>query len=121
MIGEARTALLGVFTAAGIRAADVVPERVAPPIAVMQPSSDWVESGDTFNAFRVGFDVTLIVQTAANATVSKNLDDFVDDALAAVTSAPGFYVGSVSGPSLVQINNAEYLTASMTVYQNTKL
>jgi hypothetical protein len=121
MISEARSALLAVFTAAGIRGVEVVPERITPPLAVLEPSSDWVASGDVYGAFRVGFDVTLIVQTAANATVSKALDDMVDSALAAVSEAAGFYVAAVSGPQLLTVQNAEFLTATLTVYQNTSL
>lgn len=121
MIGAARSALAGVLSGAGIRTSATVPERITPPLAVMEPASDWVQSGDVYGHFRVAFDVTLIVQTAANATVSDNLDDFVDSAIAAVADAEGFYVGSVGAPSLLTVQNAEFLTASMTVYQNTTL
>jgi hypothetical protein len=121
MISEARSALLAVFTAAGIRGVEVVPERITPPLAVLEPSSDWVQSGDIYGSFRVGFDVTMIVQTAANETVSKNLDMMVDDVLEAVSNAAGFYVASVGAPQLLTVQNAEFLTATLTVYQNTKL
>jgi hypothetical protein len=121
MIGAARIALHGILEGAGIRTSATVPERITPPLAVLEPSSDWVQSGDVYGSFRVGFDVTLIVQTAANATVSNNLDDLVDDAIEAIADANGFYVGSVGAPSLLSVQNAEFLTASMTVYQNTTL
>jgi hypothetical protein len=121
MIGAGRTALLNVLTSAGIRASSVVPERVTPPLSVIQPASDWVTSGETFGAYRLGFDVTVIVKTAANATVSSTLDDAIDAVLVAVSGAQGFYVGSVGAPSILSVQNAEFLSATLTVYQNTRL
>ena len=112
---------MAVFTAANIRASEVVPERITPPLAVLEPASDWVMSGDTFASYRIGFDVTVIVQTAANATVSAAMDQAIDDVLGAVAAAQGFYVASVSAPSILSVQNAEFLSATLTVYQNTHL
>jgi hypothetical protein len=121
MISAGRTALLDVLTAAGIRASSVVPERVTPPLSVIQPASDWVTGGDTYGTYRLGFEVTVIVQTAANAKVSQTLDDAVDAVLTAVSGAQGFYVGTVGAPSILSVQNAEFLSATLTVYQNTRL
>jgi len=41
--------------------------------------------------------------------------------LTAVSGAQGFYVGSVSAPTLLSVQNAEFLSATLTVYQNTRL
>jgi hypothetical protein len=100
MIAQARAALTTVLENGGLRAMEYVPERITPPMAVIQPSGDWVASGDTFAAFRVGFDVTLIVQTASNQVVASQLDDLVDETLAAITAATGFYASAVSSPTL---------------------
>ena len=121
MIAEARTALAGILTSAGLRVSPFVPDRITPPLAVLEPSGDWVVSGETFASFRVGFDVTLIVQTAANETVSSNLDDLVDSTLDAISGASGFYASQVSAPTLLSVQNAEYLSTTITVYQNTSL
>ena len=72
MIGAARTALASILTDAGLRVSAFVPDRITPPLAVLEPSGDWVVSGDTFGSFRIGFDVTLIVQTAANEIAKKS-------------------------------------------------
>ena len=121
MIAEARAALATVLENGGLRAMEYVPERITPPMAVVQPAGDWVASGDTFAAFRVGFDVTLIVQTASNQVVASELDHLVDETLAAITAATGFYASAVSSPTLLSVQNAEYLSTTITVYQNTKL
>lgn len=121
MIHTGREALLAVLTTAGIRASESVPERISPPLAVLQPAGDWVSPGQVFGEYRLGFDVTVIVQTAANAVVSKGIDDAVDAVITAVSGAQGFYVGAVSAPTLLSVQNAEFLSATLTVYQNTRL
>lgn len=121
MIAEARAALAVVLEDGGLRSTEFVPERITPPLAVIEPAADWVQSGETFGTFRVGFDVTLIVQTASNQVVSSHLDELVDEALSAIAGATGFYASAVSAPSLLSVQNAEYLSTTITVYQNTKL
>ncbi len=121
MIGEARTALASILTSAGLRVFATTPERAAPPMAILTPSGDWVTSGEAFGSFRVGFDVNLIVQNAANQTMIDNLDDLVDDTLDAIADATGFYASQVGAPSLIDISGADYLSTTITVYQNTKL
>jgi type IV secretory pathway VirB9-like protein len=121
MIAAARTALASILTGAGLRVFPFTPERAAPPMAILTPSGDWVASGDTFRAFRIGFDVNLIVQNAANETMIKALDELVDDTLVAITNATGFYASQVGSPTLIDISGADYLSTTITVYQNTQL
>lgn len=121
MIVAARTALTSILTGAGLRVFAFTPERVTPPVGILVPSGDWVMSGDTFAAFRVGFDVTLIVDQAANETMITALDTLVDDTLVAITDAAGFYASQVGSPSLIEISGANYLSTTITVYQNTQL
>lgn len=121
MIVGARAALETLFDTAGFNVSAFVPDRITPPLAIIAPAGDWVVSGDTFGLFRIGFDVTLVTQTASNAKVTDELDQMVDDAIAAVTNATGFYCGSVASPSYLSAQNAEFLSTSMTVYQNIKL
>lgn len=121
MIGAARTALTSILTDAGLRVFAFTPERVTPPVGILVPSGDWVTSGDTFTAYRVGFDVTLIVEQAANETMITALDTLVDDTLVAISDAAGFYASQVGAPSLLEISGANYLSTTITVYQNTQL
>ncbi len=121
MIGAARTALTEILTDAGLRVFAFTPERVTPPVGILVPSGDWVTAGDTFGAFRIGFDVTLIVDQAANETMITALDTLVDDTLDAIAPANGFYASQVGGPSLIETSGANYLSTTITVYQNTQL
>jgi len=121
MIGAARTALTSILTDAGLRVFAFTPERVTPPVGILVPSGDWVTSGETYGTFRIGFDVTLIVDQAANETMITALDTLVDNTLDAIAPAIGFYASQVGGPSLIEISGANYLSTTITVYQNTQL
>jgi hypothetical protein len=121
MIGAARTALASILTDAGLRVFPFTPERSTPPMGILVPSSDWVSAGETFGSFRVGFDVTLIVANAANETMITALDDLTDSTLEAISDSTGFYASSVGAPSMLDISGADYLSTTITVYQNTQL
>jgi hypothetical protein len=121
VIGAARTALTDILTDAGLRVFAFTPERAAPPMAILTPSGDWVTSGDVFGSFRIGFDVNLIVQNAANETMITALDTLVDETVEAITEATGFYASQVGNPTYIDISGTDYLSATITVYQNTQL
>lgn len=121
MIGAARTALTSILTGAGLRVFAFTPERSTPPMGIIVPAGDWVMPGDVFGAYRVGFDVTLIVANAANETMITALDDLVDDTLVAISDAASFYASQVGAPSMIDISGADYLSTTITVYQNTQL
>lgn len=121
MIAEARENLTALLEEAGLRAFSEVPERVTPPLAVLVPSADWIESGETFGSFILSFDVEIIAPTGSNVKVSEYIDEQVETALTAITEAAGFYASSVGQPQAVDINGAVYLGATITVRQNFNL
>lgn len=119
MIAEARAALATALEDGGLRVFEYIPERAEPPMAILLPAGDWVTGGDTFGSFRVGFDVMLMVRPAASETESSALDDLVDETLTAISGAAGFYASNVSAPT--RESEADYLSTTITVYQNTSL
>lgn len=121
MISAARSALATLIEGAGVSCVEFVPERITPPIAIMEPTSEWIASGETYGEWRIGFDVTLITQTASNGKATNKLDEMVEDVLNAVNDAAGFYTQSVSSPAVVAANNAEYLSVALTIYQISRL
>jgi hypothetical protein len=121
MIAESRTALAAIITSAGVTCLGYVPERVTPPIAVVEPSSDWVSTGEVFGEYQIGYDVTLVTQTASHSKATSLLDEMLEDVLVAVGNATGFHTGSVSAPTILQISNAEYLSVALTIYQTKRL
>lgn len=121
MIASSRTALAALIENAGVRCVDYIPERITPPIAVMEPTSEWIASSETYGEWRIGYDVTIVTQTASNSKATNTLDGMVEDVLTEVAGATGFYAGSVSAPNVLAVNNAEYLSVALTIYQNTRL
>jgi hypothetical protein len=121
MIATARSTLAALIEGAGITCLEYIPERITPPIAVMEPTSEWIASGENFGEFRIGFDVTLVTQTASNNKATGDLDTMVEDVLAEVADTAGFYASSVTAPTVLAVNNAEYLSVAVTIYQNTRL
>jgi hypothetical protein len=121
MIAEARAALVAVLDTAGVTAYSVVPDRSQPPMAVMIPSTDWIENGETFGEFSISFDVEIVAGVGTNQAMSAELDDMVEAVLSAVTAAPGMYASSVGQPTSVDLNGAVYLGTTITVRQNTTL
>ncbi len=121
ILSSIRTPLATALGSVSANVYSYVPEAVQVPAVILVPSGDWVTAGDTFGAFRIGFDVTLIVENAANETMITALDDLVDDTLDAIAPANGFYASQVGAPSLIEISGANYLSTTITVYQYTKL
>lgn len=121
MIAASRSALAALIEGAGVTCLEYIPERVTPPIAIMEPTSEWVASGEAFGEYRIGYDVTLVTQTASNNKATTDLDTMVEDVLNAVADTAGFYSTSVSAPAVLAVNNAEYLSVAVTIYQNTRL
>lgn len=121
MIAEARQALAGLLADANVQVYAVVPDRATVPCAIVEPSSTWIESGDTFGSFNINFDVTLAVQTGSNEKMTTDLDALVEAVIISITDAQGFYVASVDQPTGVNINDVQYLGLTLTVKQITKL
>jgi len=121
MIAETRGALEGVLSATGLHVYDIVPERAALPCAILEPSGSWLASGETYGEYRVGFDVTVAVQTATNKAMTDNMDTLIEELLIAVHDAAGFYLNEIPAPGGVEINGVTYLGTTFTVYQNARL
>lgn len=121
MIAEARSDLAALLEGAGFNVSAFVPARATPPIAVLQPSSDWVESGDTPYSFRIGFDVSMITPTASNEKATEEIDQMVDDVLTLISDTAGYYCGAISNPGAIDANGVDYLGVTFTVYQNKQL
>jgi hypothetical protein len=121
MISEARAALLAVLETAGVPAFSVVPDRSQPPMAVMVPSTDWIENGEVFGEFAVSFDVEIVAGTGTNQAMTAELDTMVEDVLVAITNAAGMYASAVGQPTAVDLNGAMYLGTTITVKQNLQL
>lgn len=122
MIAEARAALLAVLETAGIPAFSVVPDRSQPPMAVMVPSTDWIENGEVFGEFTISFDVEIVAGSGTNQAITVALDSMVEDVLSAIAEAPAMYAAAVGQPTAVDLGNGPvYLGTTITVKQHLQL
>jgi hypothetical protein len=90
-------------------------------MAVMVPSTDWIENGEAFGEFTISYDVEIVAGTGTNQAMSVELDTMVEDVLAAVAEAPRMYAAAVGQPTAVDLNGAMYLGTTLTVKQHLQL
>jgi hypothetical protein len=102
--------------AAGINVLDYVPERIVPPIVIINSRSPYLLAADVGAEFTLGLELVLVAATATNKQATEKLDELICDT---VNALPGYarFV-SVGQPYNMQTNNAEYLAVSVLVDLN---
>lgn len=102
--------------AAGIKVLDYVPERIVPPIVIINSRSPYLLAADLGAEFTLGLELVCIAATATNKQSTEKLDELLCDV---VNALPGYarFV-SAGQPFNMQTNNAEYLAVSVLVDLN---
>ena len=90
----------------GVRVETVVPGRVTPPVAVIEPGTPYMEQGETFDDFAVRFNVVLFAASADNLESTDQLDQLVCDVIDAVDT---WVVEGVDQPSAFDVNGSLFL------------
>lgn len=120
-LGDAREALgLVVKNATGLKTYDGLQARTNVPCAIVMPGSPYVVDGDVFGTFRASYTVDLVMGTAANSVTQTGLDAQLETALIALVNA-GYSVDNIGQPYAMELNNATYLAATLTVNANISL
>lgn len=109
-----RGQLHATLVAAGLNALDHLPGRVVPPAAIILPGSPYLEPADQFGQTRLRFEALLVASTGENSTQTKELDELIATATAAVVE-DGWTLGQVAKPGMLASGNAAYLSTSITV------
>lgn len=113
-----RTEVSDALTGAGFKTTTFIPERVTPPVAIISAADPYVvETGTTFNSFLVRLEVTLVAGTATNAVATENLDGLIEEAIICL----GGWTVEVSQPFMLSANNANYLSARLTITNTTEI
>ena len=99
--------------AAGIRVLDYVPERITPPIVIINSASPYLSPSSLGNEYNLNLELVVIASTATNKQATENLDQAINDALNAIPRYAR--VLRVNEPYNLQTNNAEYLSANISV------
>ena len=99
--------------AAGINVLDYVPERVVPPIVIINSASPYLTPSTIGNEYILSLELVVIAATATNKKATEQLDAAIADVL---TALPRYArMTRVNEPYEMQTNNASYLSANISV------
>lgn len=99
--------------AAGLDAVEYIPERVIPPVVVINSGSPFIAPETLGNQYTMNLELVLIAGTATNETVTEELETLIENVLKAL---PAYAVlQRVDKPFALAINNAEYLSTNVNV------
>lgn len=112
--GEITTRL----TEAGFSVLPFLPERIAPPVAIIAAGSPYLESGATYGTFETRFTVILVCATGTNETTTNALDDLLTAAIVSLDGA-GWGIERADQPTMLSHGNASYLTTNIDIVTTT--
>jgi hypothetical protein len=98
---------------AGIRVLDYVPERITPPIVIMSSASPYLTPSTLGTQYDLNLELVVIATTATNKKATENLDQAIHNVLSAMPRYAR--VTRVNEPYNLQTNNAEYLSANISL------
>jgi len=98
---------------AGLDAVEYIPERVIPPVVVINSGSPFLVPETLGNQYTMNMELVLIAGTATNETVTEELETLIEAVLKAL---PAYAVlQRVDKPFALAINNVEYLSTNVNV------
>lgn len=98
---------------AGLKVLDYVPERIVPPIVIINVASPYLTPNTISREFVMSLELVAVAATATNKQATEKLDELISDV---ITSLPGYAnLRNVLAPYNMQTNNAEYLAANIYV------
>jgi len=98
---------------AGIRVLDYVPERITPPIVIMSSASPYLTPSTLGTQYDLNLELVVIASTATNKQATENLDQAIHNVISAMPRYAR--VIRVNEPYNLQTNNAEYLSANISL------
>jgi len=101
------------FQTAGINVVSFVPERIVPPVVIINPGATYLEPESLHNGYTMFLDLTLVAAQAVNEQATIQLDDLISQVL---TNIPAFAgVKNVQKPFILNANQAEYLATTISL------
>jgi hypothetical protein len=98
---------------AGLTVLDYVPERIVPPIVIINSRTPYLTPSTLGNEYLLNLELVLIAATATNKQATEKLDEAIEAALKAMPRYAR--VLQVNEPYEMQTNNASYLAANISV------
>jgi len=102
------------LAAAGLNVLEYVPERITPPIVIVNSASPYIETAQ-FGEYTLSLEIVLVASTATNKKATENLDQLIEDTLLAIEPLTYAKLMNVNQPYNLQTNNAEYLSTNVYV------
>lgn len=113
-INDAKVQFKTDLAAAGLNVLEYVPERITPPIVILNAASPYVTTAE-FGEYTLGLELVLVASTATNKKATENLDQQIENVLTAIEPLSYVRLTSVNQPYNLQTNNAEYLSTNVYV------
>ncbi len=112
-ITTARNQFSGVLESAGLKVSAFIPERVVPPIVIINSASPYMTASSIGNEYLLNLDLVCVAATATNKQATEKLDELIGDVLNALPMYA--HLQLVGQPYIWAVNNAEYLTTIITI------
>lgn len=111
-INDAKVTFKDALALAGLNVLEYVPERITPPIVILNAASPYVQTAE-FGEYTLGLELVLVASTATNKKATESLDQLIEDVLVAIEPLTYARLTSVNQPYNLQTNNAEYLATNV--------
>jgi hypothetical protein len=111
-INDAKVQFKNALVAAGLNVLEYVPERITPPIVIVNAASPYIQTAE-FGEFNLGLELVLVASTATNKKATENLDQLIEDVVNAIKPLTYARMTTVNQPYNLQTNNAEYLSVNI--------
>jgi len=111
-INDAKVQFKTDLVAAGLNVLEYVPERITPPIVIVNAASPYIETAE-FGEYTLSLELVLVASTATNKKATENLDQLIEDVLVALEPLTYAKLTNVNQPYNLQTNNAEYLSVNI--------
>ena len=101
------------LTKAGVTVIPYIPERIVPPVALIEAGAPYMELGETFCEFKVGLSVMLFAAHATNEEATNQLDQVICDVLDEVDT---FMIDVVEQPGNYELPAGQFLGTRIQVH-----
>jgi hypothetical protein len=98
---------------AGINVLDYVPERIVPPIVIINSASPYLTPSTIGSEYIMSLELVIVAATATNKQATEKLDEAIESVIKALPRYARLL--RVNEPYNMQTNNAEYLSANCSI------
>jgi len=114
------THIATVLKDAGIPVFPYMPERITPPVAVVQAGSPFIEPGGSFGEFKSHWEITLVAPKGANDVSTEKLYALLEDSIVALVESK-YSLEQASKPYALEANNAVYVAVDLKINNNVRI